>query len=111
MHAPQRPGRCARAQAQERRDREVADADAMQAQYGAAWAGAEATHAQGRQLLDDLTRARPARAAAPGLAGAVACLPGHLVAGEPAVCTSTTGDLAVVRTWKAAFCLCACATA
>ncbi len=62
MHAPQRPGRCARAQAQERRDREVADADAMQAQYGAAWAGAEATHAQGRQLLDDLTRARALRA-------------------------------------------------
>ena len=28
----------------------------MQAQYEAAWAGAEASHAQGRQLLDDLTR-------------------------------------------------------
>jgi len=27
-----------------------------QAQYEAAWAGAEASHAQGRQLLDDLTR-------------------------------------------------------
>ncbi len=59
---PQQCGRCARAQAQERRDREVADADAMQAQYGAAWAGAEATHAQGRQLLDDLTQARAPRA-------------------------------------------------
>lgn len=34
----------------------MADADAMQAQYEAAWAGAEASHAQGRQLLDDLTR-------------------------------------------------------
>ena len=28
----------------------------MQAQYEAAWAGAEASHAQGRQLLEDLTR-------------------------------------------------------
>lgn len=50
---------CKRAQAQERRDLEAADADAMQAQYEAAWAGAEAAHAQGRRLLDDLTRARP----------------------------------------------------
>ena len=34
----------------------MADADAMQTQYEAAWAGAEASHAQGRQLLEDLTR-------------------------------------------------------
>ena len=43
-------------QAQERADKEMADANAMQAQYEAAWAGAEATHAQGRQLLDSLTK-------------------------------------------------------
>ncbi|KAK9844100.1 hypothetical protein WJX81_004424 [Elliptochloris bilobata] len=52
------------APAQERRDREAADADAMQAQYQAAWVGAEATHAQGRQLLDNLTRARARKAEA-----------------------------------------------
>lgn len=28
----------------------------MQAQYEAAWSSAEATHAQGRQLLDSLTK-------------------------------------------------------
>lgn len=43
-------------QAQERADKEMADANAMQGQYEAAWAGAEATHAQGRQLLDSLTK-------------------------------------------------------
>jgi hypothetical protein len=37
----------------------MADANAMQAQYEAAWAGAEATHAQGRQLLDALTKVPP----------------------------------------------------
>ena len=59
-----------RAQVQERRDREVADADGMQAQYEAAWAGAEASHAQGRQLLDDLTRV-----GSPHAAGACCCSP------------------------------------
>lgn len=48
------------AQAKERADKEMADANAMQAQYEAAWAGAEATHAQGRQLLDSLTKVKPA---------------------------------------------------
>ncbi len=43
-------------QAQERADKEMADANAMQARYEAAWAGAEATHAQGRELLDSLTK-------------------------------------------------------
>lgn len=37
----------------------MADANAMQAQYEAAWAGAEATHAQGRQILDALTKVPP----------------------------------------------------
>ncbi|CAL8470940.1 g10482 [Coccomyxa elongata] len=51
-------------QAQERADKEMADANAMQARYEAAWAGAEATHAQGRELLDSLTKARARKAEA-----------------------------------------------
>lgn len=43
-------------QAQERADNETREANAMQAQYETAWSNAEATHAQGRQLLDSLTK-------------------------------------------------------
>ena len=43
-------------QAQERADKEAREANAMQAQYETAWSTAEATHAQGRQLLDSLTK-------------------------------------------------------
>ncbi len=43
-------------QAQERADKEAREANTMQAQYETAWSNAEATHAQGRQLLDSLTK-------------------------------------------------------
>ena len=44
------------AQAQERAEKAASDASEMEAQYRAAWAGAEAAQSEGRALLDALTK-------------------------------------------------------
>ncbi|KAK9791341.1 hypothetical protein WJX73_000496 [Symbiochloris irregularis] len=49
-------------QVQERAAQATSQADAMQQQYEAAWAGAEDTHRTGRRLLDALTKAKGRRA-------------------------------------------------
>lgn len=46
-------------QAQERAEKETREANAMQLQYETAWTNAESSHAQGRQLLDSLTKVSP----------------------------------------------------